>query len=279
MTEPIIVPEPIPAPAPAPAAPESKPFADFVPTEFKDKPWAKDNMADPTNFFKFVDNQNTLVGKKGVILPEEGASPEKVNEYLKAIGRPDTADEYDLTPIEELKDTKKDEEFAKSVKGLFHQVGVPKSMATKLSQGFEKMIYEKNKVALDAQKAEDAAFEKLNTEFFGDKREEVVANAQKILKEVLPKEMLPAFDKMSVEQLAGIIAITDSVYKKFGKEDGFKGGLPGAGPSGGESYEALSAQQRELMKNPAYSDWRHAEHAAVAGKNTLLLEKMRAIKK
>jgi len=247
--------------AAAPAAEAAKPsFVDFVPTEFKDRPWVKDNTATPEAFFKFVDNQNALIGKKGLEAP---ASP----------------DEYVLDPIAELKDQKRDEEFQKGVKALFHQSGVPKDMASKLSQGFEKMMLEKVKGASESQKAEDAAFEKFNTEFFGDKKETVVTNAQKILKEIgLPKGALMAMDKMTADQLALVVAVTDSVYAKFGKEDGFRGGDPGV-QGAADTYESLSAQQRELMKNPGYADWQHAEHKVLMEKNQILLSKMRAIKK
>lgn len=235
-------------------------FADFVPQEFKEKPWVKENATTPEAFFKFVDNQNSLIGKKG----------------LEAPGSPD---EYELAPIEELKGQKRDEEFLKGVKGLFHQTGVPKEMASKLSQGFEKMLLEKVKGASESQKAEDAAFEKYNAEFFGDKKEEIVTNAQKLLREAgLPKGALAAMDKMSADQLALVVAVTDSIYKKFGKEDGFRGGDPGA-QGAADTYESLSAQQRELMKNPGYADWQHPEHKVLMEKNQILLSKMRAIKK
>jgi len=235
-------------------------FADFVPTEFKDRPWVKDNATTPESFFKFVDNQNILVGKKGLEAP---ASP----------------DEYEFPILEELKDNKRDEEFQKGVKQIFKEAGTPKDMAAKIYQGVEKMLVEKTKGTLETQKTEDAAFEKFNTEFFGDKKEEVVTQAQKILKEIgLPAPALAAMDKMTADQLALVVAVTDSVYAKFGKEDGFRGGDAGA-QGAADTYESLSAQQRELMKNPGYADWQHAEHKVLMEKNQILLSKMRAIKK
>ena len=278
MPEPIIDPAPNPNPTPDPTPAPA--FLEQIPETFRDKPWAKENAKDADTFFKFVDNQNTLIGKKGVIVPGEGTTPEQMNEYLKGIGRPDSPDGYEFTNIEELKDSKRDAEMEKATKDLMHQIGIPKDMAIKLQQGYEKMMYEKNKVGIDAQKAEDAAFEKLNSEFFGNEKEQIVSNAQKILRETLPKEILPAFDKMTSDQLAMVIAVTDSVYKKFGKEDGFKGGAPGAGAGAtGTTYDELSAQQRELMSKPGYDDWRHADHETLMAQNRAIMEKMRVLKK
>lgn len=272
----VTTPPPVTPPVIPPAAPA---FIEQIPEPYRDKPWAKENAKDPDTFFKFVDNQNAMVGKKGVIIPGEGAPVEQVNEYLKAIGVPDSPDEYELTPIEELKDGKRDAEFEKAVKTLLRQSKVPKAEATKLAQGYEKLLFNRNKEQIEQQKAEDAAFDKFNKEFFGENKETVVLNAQKILRETLPKEVLPALDKMNAEQLAMVVAVTDSVYKKFGKEDGFRGGKPGGDFSGGETYETLSAQQRELMAKPGYDDWRHADHASLMEQNKAIMDKMRAIKK
>jgi len=192
---------------------------------------------------------------------------------------PASPDEYEFPLPEELKEHKRDEDFQKGVKQIFKEAGTPKDMAAKIYQGVEKMLVDKTKGTLDTQKTEDAAFEKFNTEFFGDKKEEIVTQAQKILKEIgLPAPALAAMDKMTADQLALVVAVTDSVYAKFGKEDGFRGGDAGA-QGAAETYETLSAQQRELMKNPGYADWQHAEHKILMEKNGILLAKMRAIKK
>jgi hypothetical protein len=281
MPDPNVVTPPAAEPNAAPAAePNATPaFLEQIPEPYRDKPWAKENAKDPDTFFKFVDNQNAMVGKKGVIIPDEGAPAEQVNEYLKAIGVPETPDEYEFTPIEELKDGKRDAEFEKAVKNIMREAHIPKAAATKLAQGYEKLLFDRNKEQVEQQKAEDAAFDKFNKDFFGENKETIVLNAQKILRETLPKEVVPALDKMNAEQLAMVVAVTDSVYKKFGAEDGFRGGKPGGDFSGGETYETLSAQQRELMAKPGYDDWRHADHASLMEQNKVIMDKMRAIKK
>jgi hypothetical protein len=76
------------------------------------------------------------------------------------------------------------------------------------------------------------------------------------------------------------VAVTDSVYKKFGKEDAFKSGSPGAGGgAGSDTLASLSAEQKVLMADPAYSDWRNPKHAEIKAKNAAIMDRMRAIKK
>ena len=61
-------------------------------------------------------------------------------------------------------------------------------------------------------------------------------------------------------------------------ENGFTGGAP-APAAGSETYEMLSAQQRELMKNPAFSNFMHPDHQKLMAQNTDIMTKMRNIKR
>jgi len=254
-----------------------KSFVDTIPEEYRDKPWVKENATTPENFFKFVDNQSALVGKKGAIVPGEGATEEERNIYFTAIGRPATAEEYDLSPSEELKDIKRDAQMQADMKKLYHQTGTPKDMATKLTQGLDKLLFERGKEQILKEQADDKAFDDFNKTVFGDNKEARVAQAQKILREELPKEAIRGLDKLDGEGLAIVAVIADSLYTKYGQEDRFRGGA-GAGAGTRETYEDLSTQQRTLMANPAFTDWRHAEHAGLKAKNDAIMAKMRIIK-
>ena len=180
-------------------------IAELVPEEFKDKPWVKENTKTPEDFFKFVDNQNTLVGKKGVVIPEEGASEEELNKYFKGIGRPDSPDGYEFS-APEGKDRNAD--LDKPIKDMLHKNGVPKSMATSIVRDYEALIGERVK-------EQDEVFEKVTSDFFGDKKEDILTNARKELKGVLNEKSNAILEKMDSEQLAMVVAITDGIYSKY----------------------------------------------------------------
>jgi hypothetical protein len=150
-------------------------------------------------------------------------------------------------------------------------------MATKLTQGFEKLIYDKSQAEIEKSKADDKAFADYNTKLFGEHKDAVVASAQKVLREAVPAEAHAAFDQLDGKSMSLLVAITNNLYKKYGKEDEFRGGA-GAGAGTQETFEELSNQQRELMKSPAFSDPWHAEHEGVKAKNKIILDKMRILK-
>lgn len=250
----------------------------FVPEAYKDKDWVKQNTSSPDNFFKFVDNLNSAIGKKGVIIPGENASKDEVNAYRKGIGIPDNEDGYEFVNIDELKDIKRDPTIEKSIKKIFLDAGIPKEAAKKLQMGYEKMLYAEHTKHAELLKQQDVAFDKELAKMFGDKKDSAVANAKKLLKENVPAEIGARLEKLDNEALIVMTAALDGIIKKYVKEDGFKGG-EGSGSGGGDSYDALSAQQRELMKSPAFRDFRHVDHQKVMDQNNILMDKMRAFKK
>ena len=235
-------------------------------------------MVEPEKFFKFVDNLEATVGKKGIIHPGETGTPEQFQEYYTALGKPASADDYDFIPIEPYKDAEIDPVKAKAMKELLHNANVPKDMATKLQQGFDTWIYEQDQLMKEANEKQDAEFNKQVGEMFGENRDAALASSKKLLSENASPAVLAKLETLDNDALLVMAASLDGIVKKYIKEDGFTGGDPAGGPSG-ESYEDLSAKQRELMKDPAFGDFRHADHQKIMAENAAIMEKMRNISK
>jgi hypothetical protein len=263
---------------PAGAGAGAPSLSSVIPESYREKDWVKQNTKDPESFFKFVDNLNTTIGKKGVIVPGEKATPEEMRAFHSALGVPAKPEEYEFVDIEELKGSKRIPETDAAVKKIMHEAGIPKESAKKLQAGFEKFMFQAHKKMLDENKVLDEAFDAATTKLFGDKKEVAIANAKKLISENTPPEIIPIIDKLDNNSLLILTATLEGITKKYIKEDGFSGG-PGAGGSGAETYEGLSAQQRELMKNPAFTNYNHADHEKVMAQNKVIMDRMRAIKK
>jgi len=263
---------------PAGAGAGAPSLSSVIPESYREKDWVKQNTKDPESFFKFVDNLNTTVGKKGVIVPGEKATPEEIKAYHTALGVPGNPDGYEFVEIEELKGSKRIPETDAAVKKIMHEAGIPKESAKKLQAGFEKLMFQSHKKMLDENKVLDDAFDAATTKLFGDKKDVAIANAKKLISENTPPEIIPIIDKLDNNSLIILTAALDGIVKKYIKEDGFSGGA-GTGGAGTNTYESLSAQQRELMKNPAFTNYNHADHEKVMAQNKAIMDKMRAIKK
>jgi hypothetical protein len=262
----------------APADTGAPNLATIIPETYRDKDWVKQNAKDPESFFKFVDNLNTTVGKKGIIIPGEKATPEETKAYYSALGVPSSPDGYEFVDIEELKGSKRIPETDAAVKKIMHEAGIPKEAAKKLQAGFEKLMFQSHKKMLDENKVLDEAFDASTSKLFGDKKDVAIANAKKLISENTPPEIIPLIDKLDNNSLLILTAALDGITKKYIKEDGFSGGA-GSGDSGTNTYESLSAQQRELMKNKAFTDYNSPDHEKLMLQNKVLMDKMRAIRK
>ncbi len=261
-----------------PAGAGAQGLSTLIPESYRDKDWVKQNTKDPESFFKFVDNLNTTVGKKGVIIPGEKATPEEMKAFHSALGVPAKPEEYEFIEIEELKGSKRIPETDAAVKKIMHEAGIPKEAAKKLQAGFEKLMFQSHKKMLDENKALDDAFDAATAKMFGDKKEVALANAKKLITENTSAEIIPMVDKLDNNALLVLTAVLEGITKKYIKEDGFSGGGAGGG-GGSDTYESLSAQQRELMKNKAFTDYNHPDHEKLMKQNKVLMDKMRAIKK
>jgi len=269
MTEPNVNPAPAAASSPSAglfnepssqSAPEAKPeLISFIPETYKDKPWAKEKTTDPDNFFKWVDNLETTVGKK-------------------SLDRPEKPDEYVFEPIPEFKDMPRAPEKEAVMKQLLHEAGVPKSMALKLQQGFDKLVYQEHTQMEEANKKLNDEFNNSVAKMFGEKKDTVLANSKKLLMENTSPEIRAKVETMDNDTLLVLASALDGITKKYIKEDGFTGG-DAAVQSGSETYEQLSAKQRDLMKNPAFTNFMHPDHQKLMQENADLMARMRSISK
>ena len=83
-------------------------------------------------------NLVNFAGKKveGVIVPNEGSSPEEIAEYQKAIGVPESATAYDLKPENMPEGMEWDQGLSETWQNAFHEAGISQTQAQALSQAY-----------------------------------------------------------------------------------------------------------------------------------------------
>jgi hypothetical protein len=250
-------PNPNPNPNPAPVAITSESlgavqgdaFRALLPADIQAKPYAKEinNFGD---LLKKHDGAVSLLGQRAV--PDVAADVATWKGYHDK-SAPKTPGEYKLpeaiegVPPEYVKKAVE----SKYMRPLLHAAGASQYQAQVLVSGLMKMLY----TAEQGDKtAKDAAFTKLSTELFGDKKDEISANAKKFLASHIPENMQPLLAELDEKQFAILLAVTDGMAKKFTGEDPFRGGGGGGGGGGGETKDVLIGQMQTIQKDPCYTD-------------------------
>lgn len=222
----------------------------LIPAEFKDKPYLSD-VDSVEKLFKKLDGAQTLLGKpRGLQVPEANAPKEKFDEFFKAIGRPDKAEEYEFEKVEGLN---YDDKFLASVKSMMHAAGVPKEMAKTLQKNFDAMQLQRIKEHQEFEKAEDAKFDTLVKPHLGEDTDKALKSSQTLIRSVLPADMAPHLDKLTPAQAAILAVVVNKFAEKYISPDKLPTG-DGTGSSSSESVEALQTEARTLMAKPEY--WR-----------------------
>jgi len=143
-----------------------------LPDDLKNHDFVKDYAKPGDAIQAFVDLKTET--SKMLRIPDEKSTDEERSAFLNALGRPQTAEEYNLAKPEGLpEDVPYDENISETFKGIFHEIGLSNSQAETIwgkYHDFIKSGYETSKKA--EQEALDGAINSLKDEWTGDKFKE-----------------------------------------------------------------------------------------------------------
>lgn len=226
-------------------------FSTIVPEAYAEKAWVQD-VKDINGLFKMTDDLKSEMGKRPAGVPQDDGD---WTEFNKTFGVPESGDKYDLpAPVEG------GEEFQTQIRALLHGADISQRQAAKLDAGFSKML---EGFAPDTE-AQEAEFQKLASDTFGDRQEDVMKIAKGLLDENVPAGFEDHVGKMSNKDLVIMASVLDSVQRKYISEDDLPKG--DAKLEVGMSDDEKRSEGRTLMALPEFSDKGHPNHAAIVAK-------------
>lgn len=171
---------------------------------------------------KSVVNAQHTIGKKGVIIPGEDATPEETNAYHVAIGRPEKASDYKFDKAELPKGMVADEKMEGVFRDIAHTHGLNQAQASAIVGGINNYMIEgfnaNNKAIEDNQAASVALLKKV----WGKDTDANFALAERAFKTYVPDPVKQeAFGELgdSPALLEAFLAIGKAM-----SEDNLKGG-------------------------------------------------------
>jgi len=76
-------------------------WIDVFPDEAANDPSLRD-FKSPDDFYKSYKSQQDMIGRKGILVPPDNAKQEDVDKFHNQLGRPEKAEGYKLSPVENL---------------------------------------------------------------------------------------------------------------------------------------------------------------------------------
>ena len=213
---------------------------------------------------KTIVNQETLIGKKYIGVPDEKSTPEEVAKFNEALGVPTTFEGYELEASPEVKAIygEGDTEAMNGFKKMLHEAGVSTKQADILKKGYDGVIGG----LMDQQKAKVEAlnieFDGVITEAFGDKKDEKLQIAREFMTAKISDNLKPHLTHVlqDAKALAVIADIANNLYPDLLPEDISK--LPSGGGVG-KTVEELTLDMNKFIADPAFSNDRDPRHEEV----------------
>lgn len=131
-------------------------FTDKLPADLAEAKGTLENYKNPFEVFRALHNTKQLLGKKGnmVAIPNPDSRPEDVAAFRKAVGAPESADQYQLKP-EKLPDGFQwSDEFGKKFGEIAFKHNAPNALMKELSAAYVEMEAQRGQVmaaSIDAQ--------------------------------------------------------------------------------------------------------------------------------
>lgn len=223
-------------------------------------------------FFKAEKSQRELLGRKGVILPTEKATPEERAAFYNQLGRPEKPEGYKLTLPEKLPaGFSVTPEFQAKAAAMAHKWGMSQAQAQEMVSDFladaANNHVQQMKMSADARNA--AGTELRNK--WGAKYDENFAKAGKAIKAFGGDELLAELGELG--NRPRVVEAWASVGDKISEDK--MPNLNGGGNTGGsdtgdaqKQIEAINADSKH-----AYWDGNHKDHMKAVADMTVLFGK------
>jgi hypothetical protein len=210
-----------------------------------------------------------LLGRKGIIVPTEKSTPEEVNAFQMALGRPEKPEGYKLTQVKDLHaSVQVTPESAKPFLDFAHKVGMPQGMADQLNgwylQRVSAQMADREKAVGEANKSAEAG---LRHEWGAD-YDKNIGYAKRFVEKHGGKDAIDAFGDLGSN--IAVLRVLGAAGKMIAEDD-MSGDRGGRGSSGATQVEQQIAGILGDQKHPYWDD-NHADHRKWTGQNGLMAD-------
>ena len=247
---------------------EQKPWFDSLPDSLKTDP----NITKYKTLDEFASghvNAVKLIGQKGVIIPKPDAPQEDIDKFYNTLGRPEKADGYKLSAVENLhKSIQVTPEAQKAFFDQAHKLGLTNAQADNLNKWYMTVM---SQVLTNQDKSNDDRLKEVGTKLqqeWGKDYQQNLTLANRFLEKFGSKDIAEKYLGESADP--ELIKVVASAAKAFSEDSVQSVGFSTLAASSGEAKRRIN----EIMNNPkhAYWDGDNPEHGEWIGENGKMRE-------
>lgn len=209
------------------------------------------------DFYKGYKNQVELIGKKGVIVPDDKTTPEDREKFLNAIGRPEKPEGYKLSKIDGLhKAIEITPESMAGFQTVVHKIGLTNTQADEINK-FQIQVL--NQSVVQQEKAEQKKEMDGETALRKDWGQDYDKNMQTITKFLMKAGGQEAVDSIGggsgIKKNPIVAKALAEIFSQL-NEDSIKfvgGNSTGAGTGGNETKEEALAKIKKMQEAPDFA--------------------------
>lgn len=163
--------------------------------------------------------------KTALFKPDDKATPEQREAFLRAIGKPEKANEYEF-PKGTMEQNPKLMEWARAA---FHEVGLSKDQGKAIAAKWDGLMAEMVKAETEAKDKAKADAETAIKKEFGDQYPVAAELTKRFLKEAATADEQKFLDDSGIGNNPILIRLIFKLAKKTGEDISPQGGQPGSG--------------------------------------------------
>lgn len=233
-------------------------FLDSLPEELRGEPSLR-TFTDPTSLAKSYVNAQRLIGADKVAKPGKSWTDDQYNEFYNSIGRPDSADAYEINMGEGA-----NEDSVNAFRQAMWEAGLQPRQAERLAQFISEAQTSTQSDAESRREAATQEGEQSLRQEFGQAYEQRLGMAQNAAKTLLGEKGMEMFDSVELSdgRMLGdhpeVIKMFSALADQIGEDN-----LVGEPTELIMTPEEAQRQLKEVMRQDGpYLDARHPEHDA-----------------
>jgi len=195
-------------------------FSEQLPAEVRDDPKSQELLKELKDVPHLFQNYKELKGSsEGMVkLPTKESSAEELHGFFKKIGKPDSAEDYDVKPIEAGEELEGSQEFVDGFKAQAFKLNLSKGQTEQLYNWFIEGVKQNYDLQAETFRKENEAAHKKLRDIWGSDYPRKMENAKKVILKYAPDDLKEELKKSDFKNSPELMVLLSRIGDAIGED-------------------------------------------------------------